>query len=162
LTAPAHDPLQALRDLHLPAAPGWFPPAPGWWILLAIVLGAACYTAYRLWRRQRRRAPYRAAIRELEAARAQGVAPGVGPSYADAANAILKRVAIHALKRSEAAPLSGERWLTFLDALDPTGDFTRGPGRALGDARFAPAAQVDVDALHPRVVRLLAHLERRA
>ena len=29
------DPLSELRDLHLPAAVSPWPPAPGWWILLA-------------------------------------------------------------------------------------------------------------------------------
>ena len=27
-----------LRDLHLPEAIGWWPLAPGWWILIAIAL----------------------------------------------------------------------------------------------------------------------------
>ncbi len=30
------DPLSELRDLHLPAAVSPWPPAPGWWILLAL------------------------------------------------------------------------------------------------------------------------------
>ena len=31
------DPLQQLRDVHLPPDPSWWPPAPGWWILAAVI-----------------------------------------------------------------------------------------------------------------------------
>ena len=30
-----------LRDLHLPAEVGWWPLAPGWWVLIAIVAALA-------------------------------------------------------------------------------------------------------------------------
>jgi len=36
------DPLAPLRPLHLPDQIGWWPPAPGWWLLAgvaAVVLG---------------------------------------------------------------------------------------------------------------------------
>ncbi|RLB67278.1 MAG: DUF4381 domain-containing protein, partial [Deltaproteobacteria bacterium] len=31
-------PLAALKDIHLPPAPGWWPPAPGWWFVTFVVL----------------------------------------------------------------------------------------------------------------------------
>lgn len=42
-----------LRDIHLPADPSWWPPAPGWWLLAALVL-LAIVVAVRVWRRLRR------------------------------------------------------------------------------------------------------------
>ena len=45
-----------LRDVHLPAAPGGWPPAPGWWLLSgALRLGLGGRVALRLRRRRRRR-----------------------------------------------------------------------------------------------------------
>ena len=44
----------ALRDLHLPGEPSWFPPAPGWW-LLAVLLIIAAIVLLRYWQRRRRR-----------------------------------------------------------------------------------------------------------
>ncbi len=42
-----------LRDIHLPAEPSWWPPAPGWWVLAALVLVAIVAAAW-MWRRHRR------------------------------------------------------------------------------------------------------------
>ena len=46
------DPLAQLRDIHLPEPIGWWPPAPGWWLLALVFLSALIYVA--LWWRQRR------------------------------------------------------------------------------------------------------------
>jgi len=157
------DPLQQLRDLHLPPEPAWFPPAPGWWLLALAGLVVAVGTAVRAARRRRRRLPFRRARTELEALRTaidQGrLSP---PGHADAVNALLKRVVIHALRRTDAAPLSGDEWLAFLDGLSGARVFTDGAGRVLGDARFAPGFHADVAALHEQIVRLFERLERAA
>lgn len=48
------DALSGLRDIHLPETPiGWWPPAPGWWIVLGISL-LGCFLVYRRWSRARR------------------------------------------------------------------------------------------------------------
>jgi hypothetical protein len=43
----------SLRDIHLPAEPSWWPPAPGWWLLSVLVLVVIALAAW-IWRRQRR------------------------------------------------------------------------------------------------------------
>ncbi len=47
------DPLAQLRDIHLPEAIGWWPPAPGWWLLTLLFILALAFTVrYLLTRRQ--------------------------------------------------------------------------------------------------------------
>lgn len=42
-----------LRDIHLPAELSWWPPAPGWWLLAALVLVLIAVVGW-AWRRHRR------------------------------------------------------------------------------------------------------------
>ena len=45
-----------LRDVHAPALPGFWPPAPGWWLAAAdAVLVSRCLLGWRLYRRYRLR-----------------------------------------------------------------------------------------------------------
>jgi len=49
-----------LRDIHLPAPLSWWPPAPGWWLLLTLLVAIALLGGYLL-HRYRRNALQRAA-----------------------------------------------------------------------------------------------------
>ena len=42
-----------LRDVHVPAAPSLWPPAPGWWLVAAAVLAVIAIIWLLNWRRQR-------------------------------------------------------------------------------------------------------------
>ena len=44
-----------LRDVHEGTAPPWWPPAPGWWLLLGLVLALLGIWAWHRWRLRRRR-----------------------------------------------------------------------------------------------------------
>lgn len=48
------DPLSQLRDIHLPATGGFWPPAPGWWLLALILLLSLAGLCWLLHRRHRR------------------------------------------------------------------------------------------------------------
>ena len=63
-SGPAPDPLSALRDIHLPEAVAFWPPAPGWWVVAGALLLALCL-GWAWWRR-RRRSVRRLALRELD------------------------------------------------------------------------------------------------
>ena len=46
--------LEQLRDIHLPQAVHWWPPAPGWWIVAAVVLALTIWLSRYLQARYRR------------------------------------------------------------------------------------------------------------
>ncbi|KAA6184028.1 DUF4381 domain-containing protein [Thiohalocapsa marina] len=132
-----------LRDVHVPASAGLWPPAPGWWllaILLPLVLGLLGRQGWRAWQRRRRRGRI---LAELDALAA--LEPG--PDLAAGLSALLKRLALSRFPRQQVAALTGEAWLAFLDRTGGNGRFSAGPGRALALGPYAPAAQCDAQAL---------------
>ncbi len=150
--------LEMLRDIQLPAAVSWWPPAPGWWWLSGIALLAYFawrYEWYARWRRPARAsaapAADTAAFEELARARAAFADDGDVCALVAALSVLLRRVAMGFVSRDEAAALTGEPWLEWLDAQVGGEAFSSGPGRALADAPYrAPASvasEVDGDAL---------------
>ena len=140
----AADPLAGLRDWHLPEPVSWWPPAPGWWLVAGLTLGAGAL-AFALWRRRwRQGAAVRTALSELEALRGQlgtGLAPG---GFAAAVSILLRRLALTRFPRERVAGLSGASWLAFLDATGGGDAFSRGPGRMLAELPYrAPGATGD-------------------
>lgn len=156
------DLLEQLRDIHAPAAPGWWPPAPGWWFLALLAIVLLVWGGRRLWRRWRRFQPARAAkklhlglARQLQA---QSLSP---EAWLHATNQLLKRLAVHGLGHSEIIPAWGADWLRYLDRRYGQPAFSRGAGRCFGADRFRPQAKVDVQAANALVHRFLRRECRR-
>ena len=96
--------LENLRDIVVPEPPPLWPPAPGVWVILIIVL-AVLLALTLWWRRARARNAYRrAGLGLLKTAR----------TVRDV-NIILKRVALAAFPRPRVASLYGDDWVAFLD-----------------------------------------------
>ncbi len=138
----AQQPLQ-LRDIQMPGdAPLW-PPAPGWWVLLALLMAAAVAATLkllRLWRARRRRARITAELERLRGA-------SRGPELAASVSALLKRAALGRYPREQVAALTGPAWVEFLDRTGGDGAFARGAGAILADGVYAPRRDCDADAL---------------
>lgn len=141
------DLLNALRDIHEPAAPGFWPPAPGWWLLALLLLAGLAWLGLRAYARQRRRAPIRQAVDELAEWQRQAARRQDAGAHADALAALLKRAALSRYPREAVAGLSGDAWLGFLDRTGNTTEFSRGTGRVLGDERYARTPELQPEPL---------------
>ena len=136
-----------LRDIHLPDAVSWWPPAPGWWLLLGLV-ALLVFAALRRWRRGRgRRAALCHARRELAAIRRTFRLRPDQAGLARALSALLRRLAMSLYGRRAAAALTGEDWLAFLDQKAGGHAFTRGAGRDLIEAPYRADPAFDHAAL---------------
>lgn len=137
------DPLAELRDIHLPAAPELWPPAPGWWLLGLILAGLCFYGIYLLIQLWRKNAYRRQALIELERIFEQST-HSESQLLADI-NELLKRVALSRFPREEVAQLSGESWVAFLDTRVKTQDFSMGAGQVLMDGPYTAAPKTPTD-----------------
>ncbi len=131
--------LEQLRDIHLPADPAWFPPAPGWWLLMSTLI--ACSTALFFWLRWRRRrlAPIQQALSELRLLRLHA---GTGTqdariAFVQSCNELMKRIARTRLQsKRSAAALTGEAWRGFLSETAPR--MADPPPRILAHGAYVP------------------------
>lgn len=131
-----------LRDIHVPAA-SWWPPAPGWWLVAALVALALIALA---WLRHRHavRAPLRAALREIDALQATWQRDHDTSAVVDAASRLLRRVAVRI--DPQAAAQSGDAWRGFVDRHART-PATRDVLDELLAARFRARSELAVPAL---------------
>lgn len=130
-----------LRDIHLPSEVVWWPPAPGWWIALAL-LALSLIGVLILYRRRYRE---RAAIRGLKAV-ARVLADGAAPvECVQRISMILRRFAMSVSSSRAVAGLTGEEWLSFLDGCWGRDEFSAGIGRVLIFGPYAPANRVSAD-----------------
>lgn len=137
-----------LRDVHVPGDVAWWPPAPGWWLLVLIPLVlAAGYAMWRHWRFRRSRQPRRCAHRALLRIRMAYAAHGDSRRLLRDLSGCLRRVALTVAPRSEVAALTGQDWLAFLDRHVPGQPFQAGAGRVLAEGPYRPAVDFDTEAL---------------
>jgi hypothetical protein len=137
-----------LRDIHLPGAVGWWPPAPGWWLLAALVLAGLAVYAVHYYRGRHKRVALRALTR-VRAALEQGAEP---VACLQNVSTILRRFAMTSVAASRANEsaaaldvpgLIGERWLQYLDGRWERTDFTAGLGRQLLAAPYTRPNRIE-------------------
>ena len=140
-----------LRDLHLPAMTGWWPLAPGWWILIGL---AACGFLYLLWlafRKYQHNAARREALSQLRYLKAEYSWRGDAISLGLQLSELLRRAMIAYAPRDEVAGLTGTSWLEWLDRGLSDRAFMEGPGRNIESLPYQKAdvdvGNVDIDGL---------------
>lgn len=126
-----------LRDVHLPPPVGWWPLAPGWWIVLGLCGLALAVAVWALLWRQRTR------LRRLGLLRLREIATTSQESSSQAHFAaglsVLCRQLALACDGENAAALTGPAWCTHLDALVPGSTFfTAGLGGQIFEAAYRP------------------------
>ncbi|CAA6825438.1 MAG: Unknown protein [uncultured Thiotrichaceae bacterium] len=118
---------QDLRGIHLPEPVSWWPLAPGWWLLMAMILFIALLI-FQKWRRSKQ---FRARNQAIDEAlmMLKGLDEVQDESVIKDLSRILRRVAVTLYGRKETAGLVGEEWLTFLDQKSKSDEFSQGLGR---------------------------------
>jgi len=120
-----------LRDLHLPEPIGWWPLAPGWWVVLALLAVALGYLAWRRYRAWVLNAPRRFALRELARIEAEYLEHRDPVVLGKQLSELLRRGMLAYAPRADVAGLTGEDWLAWLDSGMPVPYFHTEGGKSL-------------------------------
>lgn len=134
-----------LKDIHLPEAISWWPPAPGW-LLLPVAFLLILFAVRAIFRRLTRKTAIKQAQKLFIQLRRN---PGDTLETLTTLSALMRRTAISTNTRSEVASLRGQAWLDYLDSSLPDAPFSQGVGRCLADAHYRNIEPdvIDLDAL---------------
>ena len=128
--------LLPLKELKLPDAISWWPLAPGWWILLVLVIGllfCAIFLLRKWWLSNQDR---RETLRLLKSVYAQWQAGGRSQEYILQVNTALKCFCRD--RFPEALSLSGESWINFLNRRAGITLFDGDIAKALAQGAYMP------------------------
>lgn len=133
-----------LKDIHLPDAISWWPPAIGYWIVLGVI--AACIISYLSIKAYRKRFEIkRLALTEFSAIKETYDSTSDKKQLVISLSELLRRAAISTFPLSECASLTGTQWLNWLDKSlsKNTLTFSNGPGYLLTDYIYSKSEQAD-------------------
>lgn len=150
----------ALKDIHLPDAGLWWPLAPGWWILLFLLL-LAIYYLPRLLRWLRWKPVKTLSLGELARIR---ISLGDGLDEARALEEIsilLRRTVISYRGRVIGASITGKMWVDQLRQLAGDECFTADQNEWLRIGQYQPSTRCDLPAMLHSCENWIRALPRR-
>jgi len=139
--------LAQLQDIHTMGDPGWWPPAPGWW-LLTLLLSLAVFFGVRLTGRKlvahKRRVKLLAALDALD----RDFDPVQDAhEYLSGLNRLFRAVALKAFPGTACASMQGEEWVRFIVSLLPEKSESTSLA-ALARGPYDPGPEFDAGALN--------------
>ena len=123
MSSPNPQELAQLRDIHLPDAIGWWPLAPGWYLLLILVLFMGVIISVGFVKHYLNGRAKRHALRLVGAYQQEYRTHGNAQLSAARLSELLKRVALVYFPRKNVASLQGEAWIVFLNSTSKKLDF---------------------------------------
>jgi len=136
---PAQNPLDQLKDIHLPGQLDHFQLAPGWWILIAIGFGLIAYIFFK-WNKKRK------SLQLLIPANIEldKIAQSKPNNQAMAElSALLKRVCLIYFPKQKVAALSGDSWTKFINQQVGQELFTPSQQQVFSSLTYQANAQVE-------------------
>lgn len=114
-TAPqSPNPLEQLRDIHLPEPISWWPLAPGWWLLALACVVLLAWLLLWLSRRYSANLYRRQALHQVARLSSQSVSGGCAQAQVQELFVVLKQTANYAYPKRLPASLGIEQFVLFL------------------------------------------------
>ena len=148
----------ALRDIHGLDAVSWLPLAAGWWYLLGLVIAVLLLAGVRNWLIYHGpwlgwRGDARRQLRQLKKALAKGEPREIAGQLSE----LLRRIAMARSGRREAAGITGDAWLLWIEEHDDSGFDWRTRGKILLVAPYMPPAMAVQKGELAKLIRAALH-----
>jgi hypothetical protein len=138
--------LDQLQDIHAAANPGWWPPAPGWWVLGLLASLLLAYGVRFLARRLAEQKRRRRLMHALKALNSEFDPRREPHEYLASLNRLFRLVALKAFPGTGCVRLQGEQWVAFIRSLLPEKAETSSLS-ALANGPYEPCPEFDASAL---------------
>jgi len=149
-----------LRDIKLPPEPGYWPLAPGWWVLMALVLIVLAIGLWLLWRQYRRYRQYQNVNNDLGRIHHNFLQHQNQHRLAADVSNLLRRFVRYRMHHAAASAMQGQDWLDFLNQSAIGVDFSDN-AQALVQGPYDPDVQFDADQLITQVRHYFKHNSMR-
>jgi len=151
MQAPDENTLQ-LHDIHLPDPAGWWPPAPGWWILALLLIVLVVWLSRIAWQWLKYQQWRKRVLNEFSHFESID-----DVQFLTQITEKLRQLAITVYPEREVASLTGKHWLEFLDRHSEQKDFSEHPANLMIEAPYT-GQQVDLSSQQNRqLIQLARH-----
>lgn len=145
--------LEQLADIHLPMEISYWPPAPGWWLLILILIAGIVFMIRRYARYYNHKKVCEYALNELEHCRVQFDTSNEDTdlmrlAYINSFNSVIRRVALVHFPEENVASLTGEAWVDFIREKGDSSGLDETISSALSFGRFQTECNVDINDLN--------------
>ena len=144
------NPLANLRDIHLPKAIGWWPLAPGWYLLFLLILCLSLFFVYKLHKKRQQAKAKKEALKLLKRYEEQYDLEGDSQKTCMQISELLRRVALAYFERQKVAGLQGDEWLQFLNQSSKGGELMQVSDYLL-HLPYRPKQEIDLKPLFAKV-----------
>jgi len=143
----AANPLSGLKDIHLPEGVSLWPLAPGWYVIIILLLALLVFFGI-IGFKKYRQIKKRQTIIQLFTTLENNYLSNQNNEALSEVSILLKKIAIMQFPHKNPERLYGEKWLLFLDETRKTKTFNSGAGRLLINSYKAQGNQ-DLSGLFP-------------
>ena len=149
-----------LRDIHLPDAVSWWPPAIGWWLLLALIILSIIFIP-RLYRYLSYTPLNKVAITSFEQITAVYNKNKDSNQLVVDTSRLLRQIAMSYYSREQVAQLTGDKWIDTLNSITTKTIFSDKLKQSIVNAPYQKQAEIDPENLIQCVNEWLHALPKR-
>lgn len=150
-----------LRDIHLPDAVSWWPPAIGWWVVLALVI-LVIYLAPKVYRRITYIPLRRVSQQAFDSIKSRYEVNNDPLELIQSISTLLRQISMTYHGREQAAHLTGDEWINSLNTLTEENYFTDSLKNNLINAPYQKNTDIQSIAILDATQKWISALPKKA